>query len=1067
MPLKILSASAGSGKTYRLSREYVRLCLEQDQPGYAGSILAMTFTNKATQEMKERILRLLMNLARREEAIGERDVLYPVYSALGAAETARRADAVLHYLLKNYHFFSVSTIDSFFQGIIRQFQRELSLDFPVEVELDQEAVLDASIRRLFERLDAQPELLSWFNGWVREKIKDGGDWDVRKDLRKLGFQLFQEGVSDHWQDAVPLEELSRIQEALRKFCRDIDDNYEANQKAVAELLRKADLASDHFSYGSSSFVAMWLKFPFSDLEDKPRFLNAGTAKDSWFARNQDKAVVSRAGTILDDLELRLNQVYAMMEKDLPIYKSYKAVLSHFSTYVALRFLYDALKQYCSDNDKILLSEANKMVAQVVEQSDLSLLYEKSGQRYKHLLVDEFQDTSGSQWTNLRPLYEQTLSEGKFDLIVGDIKQAIYRWRNGNWEIMHRRVEEELGAAGELSREALPFNFRSAPAIIDFNNRLFEQAVQWIDARFRDDLLPEVRVLLDQLPLIYHDVKQDFPEKSRDIPGLVRVFSMLADEAEDTAEDDEDGLDKPEDRLLYNWLSARLRDAFTRGFTPGDVGILVRTGNQETKVLQWIHRIQQTEDLPFPLQAASEKGLRLAGNAAVELLVHLLACRMAPEDRSSLPQIHYFFGLLNHPAESEFLPDDPGPVPWLERALAHPMATLSQWFVQVIEMLALQAKSPLYVSRFLDHVRAFELKSGADLAAFLVWWEANKLKLGVSAEDNDHAVKVMTIHKSKGLQFPVVLIPFSDAKLNENKSDSLIYVQHPEDPILEKLGVFPVTLSDKKLANTPFHKDFQREMVLKLIDALNLLYVATTRAEQVLDVAVISKSKEGKTVNLGELIMHSLSVNPIGNTDTFVFGDDRTRKQSQMGKAGERNPIYITKLNYRSTPVRAGSWSDKELPGAAEGAAGAMALGTLVHEALSRLTSVNELEIVLTRMQAEGLLWDAAQTEQIRSKLKHFLDIPEVHAWFNPEVKVYAEREIIEVNGKSYRPDRVVIGSSGVEVIDFKTGKPAARYSRQITQYAHLIQKMGLHPVSASIAYIDNLTIHSIEIPENL
>jgi ATP-dependent helicase/nuclease subunit A len=1066
MPLKILSASAGSGKTYRLSREYVRLCLEQDQPGYAGSILAMTFTNKATQEMKERILRLLMNLARQEEAIGERDVLYPVYSALGAAETARRADAVLHFLLKNYHFFSVSTIDSFFQGLIRQFQRELSLDFPVEVELDQEAVLDASIQRLFERLDAQPELLRWFNGWVRDKISDGGDWDVRKDLRKLGFQLFQEGVSDHWQDAVPLEELSRIQGALRKFCRDLDDKYEANQKAVAELLRKADLAPEDFSGKDKGFVAVWLRNPLGEMAGKATFLKAGNP-DGWFSKGQSEHIKARKNSIEKDLLNRIHEVYTWLEEDLPVYKAYKAVLGHFSTYVALRFLYDALKQYCSDNDKILLSEANKMVAQVVEQSDLSLLYEKSGQRYKHLLVDEFQDTSGSQWTNLRPLYEQTLSEGKFDLIVGDIKQAIYRWRNGNWEIMHRRVEEELGAAGELSREALPFNFRSAPAIIDFNNKLFEKAVGWIDARFRENLLPEVRVLLDQLPLIYHDVKQDFPEKSRDIPGLVRVFSMQAEETEDLGEDEDDGPDKPADRLLYNWLSARLRDAFTRGFTPGDVGVLVRTGNQETKVLQWIHRIQQRENLPFPLQAASEKGLRLAGNAAVELLVHLLACRMAPEDKSRLPQIHYFYGLLNHPAESGFLPDNAEHAPWLDRALAHPMATLSQWFVQVIDMLELQTKSPLYVSRFLDHVRAFELKSGADPTSFLVWWEANKLKLGVSAEDNDHAVKVMTIHKSKGLQFPVVLIPFTDATLNESKSDSLIYVEHPEDPILEKLGVFPVSLSETKLANTPFHKDFQRERVMQLIDALNLLYVATTRAEQVLDVAVISKNKEGKTVNLGELIMHSLGVNPIGNTDTFVFGDEQTRKRTHAGKVDERNPIYITKLNFRSTPVRAGSWSDKELPGASEGAAGALETGTLVHEALSRLTTVDQLEIVLTRMQAEGLLRDAAQTEQIRSKLKHFLEIPEVLAWFNPQVKVYAEREIIEVNGKSYRPDRVVIHPTGVEVIDFKTGKPAARYARQITQYAHLLQKMGLHPVSACIAYIDDLSIQSIEIPEKL
>lgn len=1070
MPLKLLSASAGSGKTYRLSREYVRLCLEQANPAYSSSILAMTFTNKATQEMKKRILELLLNLAQRKETISQGDVLFSLFDSLGADVLARRAEAVLQYLLKHYHFFSVSTIDKFFQGIIRQFQRELSLDFPMEVDLDTDAVLNASIERLFERLDSQPELMKWFKNWMRHKVADGGDWDVRKDLRTLGKEIFQEGVSDQWDDSVSLEDMSRIERALRTYCREIDEKFEENQKAVLAILDKAELNPADFSGKDKSFIGLWLRKSLGELASSKTFKKAGDP-NFWFSKGYNNQIKSKKQLIEPELLQLVNQVYTWLENDFLTYKAYKAVLKHFNTYVALRFLYDALKQYCIDNDKLLLSESNKMVAKVVEQNDLSLLYEKSGQRYRNLLVDEFQDTSGSQWTNLRPIFEQTLSEGNYDLIVGDIKQAIYRFRSGNWEIMHHRVKEELGVADELMVESLDYNFRSSPVIVDFNNQFFERAVSWLISKYKDEYKPEAAALLMELDSIYRDVFQHSAAKNAEVSGLVRVSILHPDavevsEVEDIEEENTLG---GNEKALYDWFSSRVRDALQRGFLPNEIGVLVRTAKESAKILQWLERLRKVDPNVQHLQAASEKGLRLAGNVVVELLVQLLAFRTMPQNKAHLPQIQYFFRILKHGDIKDCTFQQDGLPEPLDKALVHPMATLSQWFVQVLDMLDLRDKSPLYVARFLDYVREFELKFGAEPTAFLQDWGANKQKLGVVVEESTYAIQVMTLHKSKGLQFPVVIIPFTNDEVHKFKSDSLIYVQHSADPNLKQLGVFPVSFAKTELNGTCFELDIQREKVMKIIDALNLIYVAYTRAEQQLEIALLPPPKQAETLRFADIIRHSLDISDISESKELVFGDPMMRKHQKKVKDSDFMPLMIDHLTFRSTPVKAGTWSDKELPTSdtVDKIAGGRQMGTLVHEVLARISTKDDLELVLTQLEGEGILKSGSQLDELRHKLSQFLALPEVAVWFGSNRKVYAEREIIEVDGKSYRPDRVVFHDTGAEVIDFKTGKPSPHYARQITRYAQLLQKMGIGPISASIAYIDSLSIQNIKIENTL
>lgn len=1061
MGLNILSASAGSGKTYRLSREFVQTCLQSADPSYAGTILAMTFTNKATGEMKSRILELLRNIAIGGEVIKPHDLLYPLQKSIGEEEMKRRADLTLRFLLKNYHQFSVSTIDSFFQQIIRQFQRELNLNQPFTVELDTNRVLDDAVNNLLEGLTPESDEFRWIIQWVGEKLEAGKSWDIRVDLKNLGSELFKEGVTDEWGEIdIPL--FKDLLTQMKTFIDEVDAFFENNKEELRKLLNQAEVTPDEFKGKSRSFVVTWLNADdIMVISEKKNFIEA-LDPDNWFSKGKDAIAELKIQPYEQQILILQEQVIQKIEEDLYRYNSYNLALSKFRTYIALRFLYKSVQDITSEQDIMLLSEANKLVKKVVDGSDISLLYEKSGQKYQHIMVDEFQDTSGSQWNNLKPLFEQSLSMDKSSLIVGDIKQAIYRWRSGDWQIMHSRLNQDLMNFREMIlAESLEQNFRSATAVVTFNNELFPAIIESLKSMVLHEYAPHD--LVDAIDTIYEGIRQE-AVKPLNLSGGVEIDILKATNEEET-ENEEDTSEK---YLLHrNWLHEKLKSLLTSGYLPGDITILVRKSKEAASIIEWMQQWEYEDGNRNRFLAISENGFLLKNSPAVQLLVYALKFKLYPRNPSVKPSLLEFWSVIHkedNPAHKTKNEDLNFPE-FLRQLFAVRITTLYEWFSSLIRDWELQDVSVAHLCTFLDQIRLFEVTNGSDPHAFLEWWSSKEDTLGVPSDEKISAIQVMTIHKSKGLQFPVVILPFMDEPIIKSMNDDNLYVFDKEDPLLKQLGVVPVREKKNVILKSYFAGFYIEERILKAIDSLNLLYVATTRSVQRLLIAVDpvtfdKKSGKKSCKNIGDLLQISLSEEDFVN-GKYLFGDTDYRPwpADEHITSIDRKPI--SSLHIRNKIMSTGAWLDKELPVAPMSVESeelqqlsATQYGTLLHAIMERLQNIESLDQVIQLLVEEGML-NEAHTEFIKSKAAEFLQHEQVRSWYASGQAIYAEKEIIEIDGKSYRPDRVILEMNKTILIDFKTGKKSTSYNKQLLKYSDLLQRMGLPEVEPWIAYIDS------------
>jgi ATP-dependent helicase/nuclease subunit A len=1062
MPLSILSASAGSGKTYRLSREYVKLSLESEDASYASGILAMTFTNKATSEMKIRILELLHQIyIGKESPKDEDDILYPLFNQIGHTVFKDRAGKVLKYLLKQYHFFSISTIDSFFQAVIRQFQRELNLDQPFRVELDTKYVLEKSIDTLLNDIIPNSTEYKWLIEWVKEKLVAGQTWDIRKDLAKLGKELFEEGVTESWSE-LDLDAMQSIFYSMQKYMENVDQKYALTKDKLRELLLRVDLQPEDFKNAKSSFVAMWLKRSYMELLDSSAFRNTEDNIESWFKKDVIAVNCRKLDPAADEFLALKNEVNCLQEDCALTYKSYKAVCKSFRTYIAIRFLYESVKKVCRECDIMLLSESNKLVSKVVKGSDISLLYEKSGLRYQHIMIDEFQDTSQSQWNNLRPLVENSMSLDLDSLIVGDVKQAVYRFRNGDWQIMHSGIERDLSLLGNIERGTLDKNWRSAQEIVSFNNQLFERAKNCLIEAMNQKY--GAQKLIEDLDIIYSNVSQHAAISDK-LQGCVEVEILSNEVADDIDENDPDINEK----YIHHkkWLHQRLHSLYALGYVPGDIAFLVRNNSDASTLVNWMQQWEYEDGNGGRFEAISENGFLLNNNAEVRLLISALRYNLHPNDKSILPYlIHYWSGdNISEDLFSNYSQDRETPFQ-LEILKELRSGILSEWFSILISKWDLGNKSVAHLSAFLDCVRSFELQNGSDPHLFLSWWDNKSKELGIPQDEKVNAVQVLTIHKSKGLQYKVVIVPFTHTKLVDIKSTNLLYVEELSDPLLCQLGQVPVNTSNNVLADTFFYQNFVEECILTVIDNLNLLYVTNTRPEQRLIIAVVEpkkkeKQKENDSIlkgTIGDLILNAFPESFKVSGSTRYFGN--LMVAPKLDKIPEsRTLIQTNHLVLRTQQLSTGLWLDKELPIVGSAVTDqntgnvAISYGKLIHLILERLGHWDELDSLIKLLVEEGHI-PHEHSEKVRNQLTQFLNIPQVRAWYEPGLRIYSEREIIELDGKAYRPDRVVLYEDKTILIDFKTGKKSVRYAKQLDRYRSLLERMGLPKIEAWLAYID-------------
>jgi ATP-dependent helicase/nuclease subunit A len=837
--LIVYKASAGSGKTYKLTEEYLRLAFRI--PFH--HILAVTFTNKATAEMKDRITGVLDSLAKGRDSSYLQILMED--TGMDEASVRDKAGKLLDEILQNYSRFSVGTIDSFFQRVIRGFARETGLQSGFELELDNSSVLEKVIDRLMIETSTNSGLMKWMMRYAEDRIREGHSWNFRQDIGRLGTQVFNETFMEFRQEMTEKlsdrEFMNSYMASLHAVRNDFEKQMGGIGTAGLAFMEQRGLKVNDFIYGFKGVAGYFEKIAAGKQYDPgKRVLDAVNDPNAWCARKsikKDEIIEAVEGGLMRIL----SQALELFGESYPTYISSRLVLSNFYTLGILNDITRNIREYASENNLFLLSDVASLLAGIIGSNDAPFVYEKTGHFFRHFMIDEFQDTSATQWKNFVPLITNSLAENNRNILVGDVKQSIYRWRNGDWRILAHGIQEDMKIFTPQVR-TLEVNWRSKRNIVQFNNSLFSNGPDIIREQFRKEYmdagLPEdfASDMTAQIGSAYAEQAQELPAGEKRDGGYVKVSFL----------DNDNGSWR--EGVTGN-LPGLISGLISRGYRLRDIAILVRNkrdGNQVARaLLDW--QSEYRGEAGAKLDFISEEFLLLQESSSVRLILSLMGylvdpsaginravilneyCRYLNSQPNENVSDHDLFGSIDFSGDSwqgDFLPDE-----FISRKESLRHLSLYELVEQLIAIFGLNDKGSgiPYLMAFQDVVLDFSRKEGGGTGPFLEWWEEHCSTFSVSSNDRQDAMRIMTIHKAKGLQFKVVLIPFAEWNIDHNPlHDNFLWCRPVIKPF-DRLDLVPVKYKSE-LAGSIFARDYFNEKMQVFVDNLNLLYVAFTRAE---------------------------------------------------------------------------------------------------------------------------------------------------------------------------------------------------------------------------------------------
>ncbi|MCF8358779.1 MAG: UvrD-helicase domain-containing protein [Prolixibacteraceae bacterium] len=1092
--LTIYKASAGSGKTYRLVLEYLKLLVQNPQ-NYRHT-LAVTFTNKATAEMKERIMRDLFAVVNGKN----QNLLNDIKRETGISEQVitRNAGLSLSLLLHDYDRFSVNTIDSFFQGVLRSFARELGLYGGYEVDLDSEAILSEACDRLIMGVEADKDLRNWLLSMVEEKLVSGKNWQVRDEIIKLGKEFLKE-ASLPFQLNMPSREQERenIKELKKRLIPKMK-GFESKCRKLGErglkLMDEYGLQLDDFSYKKSSFAGKFEKlanFPVDDFDLGTRFLGAFDNIEKWAtAKKRDERMEKCYSGGMNEL---VGEIIGFFDENEKEYLTAVEIYKNIYTLGVLSVLLSNIREIGQENNSLMLNEGNMLLRGIIGQNDAPFVYEKTGNWYHHFLFDEFQDTSVVQWENFRPLVINSLSENHSNLVVGDVKQSIYRWRNSDWTLLGMRLPGEVSRFG-VYETSLDSNWRSAETIVNFNNNLFSRAPSLLQAEFDHDLENNGggTVLFDEYNNAIENAFSDVVQKTKAARenGLVSL-SFIPDDDESNYEGE-----------TYKQLINAVKTVQDKGYLASDIAILVtknKTGSKIANVL--MNYGKKAEAKGYNFNVMSNDSLLLGSSPVVQFLVLIMAQLIKPWDRVIQATLTYHFQtyvfpvLQNHNVavpkitmdeqqQINFDEEDENPAGFFSRDhirdyfpffdkeqgrlfrqkwVAMPLIDFVEELITLYRLSDLPGEQAS-IEAFKDTVIDFTWREGSNIQRFVDWWEENSGKQKLQTTDQRDAIRIMTVHKAKGLEFPVVMVPFCDWGFGKSGNSTSFTWCETGKEYSDLFPVVPVVYS-KRLQKTGFSSYYYTETLLTVIDNLNVLYVALTRAVEALYVFTKAEKEKTKSGNkkkdeintvaklLGKTTRGDGAVLPQSGENIFLDGKLATKRQSKK-ESSEFNlsetvavkkdisKILLFHKNFENFLEKQGSERQMKIN-----------RGKLVHEVLSSVITTDDIVPVLEKMTMSGKMGrtDAAELEK---ELAELLNQPSVCKWFDGTYRVLNETTIVLPGFDLYRPDRIMVRDNEAVIVDYKTGDVVSNAHRnQVKRYAGLLNKMGYEKVTGFVWYL--------------
>jgi ATP-dependent helicase/nuclease subunit A len=1043
-PFTIYRSSAGSGKTRTLAKEYIKLALRW-QSDYYRHILAVTFANKATQEMKERILLYLDQFARGEK----NNLSEEIKSELNFSDSQlkEKSNEVLSSLLHHYSQFSISTIDSFFQRVIRSFTREAGLLGNFRLEVDNDLVMDEVIGELMDELGPDnKQLTDWVIQFSRDRLTEGENWNITYALKSFSQEIFKEQFKTVEEQILKPDEDGKVyNEILNILSKEVavfENFMMARAKKALESMERNGITVEDFSYKDQGTAFKYFqefgKGRYFSAEGS-RIQSAAASSSDWPAK---KAYNYQKLKDLAEREL-INLLREMIDYDTENYERYKSAVEVLKNFYAFGLISDItrkLRAYKQENNIMLLSDAPQFLNGIINNSDTPFIYEKVGSFFKNYLIDEFQDTSSFQWQNFLPLLKEAGDQGQKSLIVGDVKQSIYRWRGGDLSLLQTEVAEKFGRE---QIEVLPLNtnYRSAGKVVTFNNQLFSKASGIVQQITGQPLPGEV----------FGDVAQSiarFPDQ-----GYVQIKFFERQEEEEWQEQ---AL-----RELPHWIE-QLQD---KGAALKDIAILVRTNKEGQQIANYLLQFRGSTDAKpgYRYEVVSNESLRLDTSRSVSLLINAMKYLNNPKDAIARGQLAFeiaregdlgkIFAEAGKNNLSGIFPPD-----FLLNFHHFKRLSLFELTEELIRIFRLGETDEelAYIQAFQDLILEFSAREKTDLTSFLEWWELYKDKKSIQVSASVDAVNIITIHKSKGLQYKFVLIPFCNWRLN-HEINPLIWVKSNEQPF-QKLGQLAVRYSGS-LEKTFFKEDYLQEFTKAYLDNLNLLYVAFTRAEEGL-VVFAPRPYSEKISSVGDLIHQVLQQTENFNGNDFVAGELNLLQKPEGGSEFNtfllhrypsydwRNKLVIKRegIEYFETGL-----SEKRTK---------INKGILVHSVLSRIRYKNEAEDALHNFFLTHALSEEEQTE-VADQIHRIMQHKQMGSWFNKEWQVKNESIILLPGQMQQRIDRVMFSPKQTVIVDYKTGERKQKDKEQMENYATVLTQMGYANVEAYLVYLKEMMVEEV------
>ena len=1079
--LDIYKASAGSGKTFTLTAEYISYLIEN--PESYRHILAVTFTNRATEEMKHRILSALYGISHHLPEMKDyvkrlQEILFLRTHGRDFDEQmiAERASTALFNLLHHYSDFRIETIDSFFQSIFRNLARELNLTANLRIDLNDKQVEHQAVDQLIEELEAKDEVLTWLMEYITENIDDNKNWNVIASIKSFGNNIFKDFYKEH-ADRLRTINDSGLFNKFKKQLWSIRDEAKKEMVSIADAffedLSAHGIEADDLWYKEEGPIVYFKKLRNGYFENDILGKRVQTVLEDhrkWASKDSKKAslVMERAEVLWNPLVMKAERLRPTRYE---LFQSAQLTLRHLNQLRLLGHIEKRVNLLNEEANRFLLSNTQNLLSLLIQNEDSPFIFEKIGTTLKHIMIDEFQDTSTIQWRNFKILLAECMSHGDRNLIVGDVKQSIYRWRSGDWKLLNNIDLEFPEAKHQLKIESLDTNYRSEKKIIAFNNLFFKQAVA-----FEKRCLDEEGVTDSEMyARAYNDVGQQLPQwRAGNNNGYVHIELLPKEEYSD---------------LVLKKVTDQVRELiYEKGFKSKDIAILVRTNKNIPLIANHF-----MENLP-EVKIVSDEAFKLSASIAVNILINALKVLNNPEDiltkatlvksyqkevlQTSLSDSTMF---VEGKTLSDFLPKE-FETQYMQLT-AMPLFDLMEKLYRIFQLERLDGQS-IYVATLYDILSDYLCEQTPDINRFLKEWESIYSEKTIQGNEID-GIRLISIHKSKGLEFAHVIIPFCDWKLEQQET---IWCKPDKEPF-SMLPVIPINYSSKKMIGTIYEKDYWQEHLQNTVDNMNLLYVAFTRAKKSLTVFGKRDNRQSRS----QIIQETLPkiIDDLGqevffqdegknNHIVFTYGTLEKSEQRQNEKAEKSSeniflttpkPIeiairsYNTKVEFlQSNKSQMFLQNDSDKTTRQEGFIKA---GNILHQIFSRIHTIDDINIVLNQLKKDGILYHKELSEtKIRSMLNKITSNEQIADWFSSKWKVFNECSIItkDENGNlaQYRPDRIMTNQDETIIVDFKFGRPRKEYQSQVRNYMKLLLEMGYKNISGFLWFVYTNEIVKVE-----